>query len=268
MEPAADSYALSLQTAPNFIEARHRLGQVRLLQKKYAEAEAQFREILKLNADDVDAHKALGYTLARQEKDQEARDEYEQVLKVQPYDETSSKDLAGVTQKMEAEQSLTNLLAGLKIQPTPEVLAQIASLEDALGKYQEAVNHLQSALDLKSDSPEIENNLAWLLATCPAAAVRDGGRAVQLAEHACEETQFAKTIYLGTLAAAQAEAGRFDDAIATARKACATASAHGETALFQRNQELLTLYQHHQAWHEPGRLVPAPPASSFESVPE
>jgi hypothetical protein len=52
------------------------------------------------------------------------------------------------------------------------------------------------------------------------------------------------------LAAAYAEAGRFDQAIATGQKACALASELGETNLLARNQELVALYQAHQPYHE------------------
>jgi len=48
-------------------------------------------------------------------------------------------------------------------------------------------------------------------------------QAVAYAERACELTHYGVTIFVGTLAAAYAEAGRFDDAIATAQKACALA---------------------------------------------
>ena len=93
--------------------------------------------------------------------------------------------------------------------------------------------------------PETLNNLAWQLATSPDPKNRDGLQAVELARRACEQTQFQKTIFLGTLAAADAEAGKFDDAIATAQRACNLAAKNGETNLFQKNQELLQRYRQH-----------------------
>jgi hypothetical protein len=82
----------------------------------------------------------------------------------------------------------------------------------------------------------------------------------------CELTHYQTTIYVGTLAAAYAEAGRFDEAISTAEKACTLASAAGEPGLLQKNQELLLLYQKHQPYHavaspdqaEPPAARPAP----------
>jgi hypothetical protein len=95
-------------------------------------------------------------------------------------------------------------------------------------------------------SPETLNNLAWRLATSTDSKSRDGTTAIQLALRACEQTHFEKTIFLGTLGAAYAEAGKFDEAISTAQKACALAAKNGETNLLQRNQELLARYRAHQ----------------------
>ena len=99
--------------------------------------------------------------------------------------------------------------------------------------------------------PEILNNQAWIFATSPEAKVRNGQLAVELAKRACELTRYQKTIYVGTLAAAYAEASQFAEAIATAEKACTLAEKSGEPNLLQRNQELLSLYRQHQPYHEP-----------------
>jgi hypothetical protein len=86
-------------------------------------------------------------------------------------------------------------------------------------------------------------------ATSGVALDRNGKWAVVLGERACKLTNYKVTLFMGTLAAAYAEAGRFDDAIATAQKAVANAQQKGEATLLQRNQELLQLYLAHQAYH-------------------
>jgi len=124
----------------------------------------------------------------------------------------------------------------------------------------EAITHLQKALQIKPDSLEVLNNLAWLLATCPDAHIRDGVQAVKYAGRACELTHYRKTIMVGTLAAAYAEVGRFDDAIVAAEKARALASAAGEQDLLKKNMKLLVLYRAHQPYHEAAeKVVPAAP---------
>jgi hypothetical protein len=68
------------------------------------------------------------------------------------------------------------------------------------------------------------------------------------------------TLLVGTLAAAYAEAGRYDDAVAAAQKACALATAAGERDLLEKNRKLLALYRAHQPYHEAaGKIVPAAP---------
>ena len=122
----------------------------------------------------------------------------------------------------------------------------------------EAIVCFQKSLQIKPDSVEVLNNLAWLLATCPDAHMRDGVQAVKYAGRACELTHYGVTPLVGTLAAAYAEAGRYDDAIAAGEKACALALAAGEQELLERNRELLVLYRAHQPYHEAaGKLVPA-----------
>ena len=56
---------------------------------------------------------------------------------------------------------------------------------------------------------------------------------------------------VGTLGAAYAEAGRFDEALATAQKACALAAAQGKDELLKTNQRLMELYRQRQPYHEP-----------------
>src|ERR1035441_7801006 len=60
---------------------------------------------------------------------------------------------------------------------------------------------------------------AWSRAAHPQAEFRDGAEAVRLAERACQVTTNKEPMMIGTLATAYAEAGRFEEAVATASKA-------------------------------------------------
>jgi hypothetical protein len=94
------------------------------------------------------------------------------------------------------------------------------------------------------------NNIAWLLATCPDAAFRNGPEAVRVATRACELTGYAKPLLIGTLAAAQAEARDFQAAISTAERAAALATALHLEEVAAKNRELIQLYRQGQPFHE------------------
>jgi tetratricopeptide (TPR) repeat protein len=103
---------------------------------------------------------------------------------------------------------------------------------------------------------EIQNNLAWLLATCPQASLRNGNQAVELAQRANQITGAKNPNFLCTLAAAYAEAGRFSEAVETAQRALPLAEAQYNTALADDIRSELNLYQSGAPFHLP---EPTPP---------
>ena len=132
-----------------------------------------------------------------------------------------------------------------------EADGEVAAKLSGRGDFAGAAARYRSALAIDPNLAEALNNLAWLLATCPEASQRNGVEAVQLGEKACQITEYHRTVMVGTLAAAYAEAGRFSDAVATAQKACELAAVFKEDTLLARNRELLELYRAGQSYHEP-----------------
>jgi tetratricopeptide (TPR) repeat protein len=132
-----------------------------------------------------------------------------------------------------------------------EAEAEVAAKLSGRGDFAGAIARYRRALEIDPYLLEALNNLAWLLATCPEASMRNGPEAVQLAGLACQITEFRRTLFVGTLGAAYAEAGRFPDAVTTAQKACELASIFKEEPLLAKNRELLEHYRAGQAYHEP-----------------
>lgn len=87
---------------------------------------------------------------------------------------------------------------------------------DRFGMYKEAANAYTWAVQLTNTWVKPLNDLAWLRATHPDAALRDGAEAVRLATEAAQNTNWRDPAVLDTLGAALAESGRYDDAITTA----------------------------------------------------
>ncbi|HEX4638592.1 MAG TPA: tetratricopeptide repeat protein [Chthoniobacterales bacterium] len=114
------------------------------------------------------------------------------------------------------------------------------------GETKRAVAHLEKALDVDPGHMNAEVNLAWVLATAPDDSLRNGARAVQLAEDVMSRAGHANAIVLRTLAAAYAEAGRFNDATATAQQAIEIARATGNQGLIVDLQRSIAAYQSNQ----------------------
>ena len=109
----------------------------------------------------------------------------------------------------------------------------------------------REALRLNPNLARALNNLAWMLAASPDDDLRNGAEAVRLAERACELTHDGEPLFIGTLAAAYAEAGRFPEAVTTAEKAAQLATSAGLKKVAEKNQQLLELYRAGKAYHEP-----------------
>ncbi len=89
------------------------------------------------------------------------------------------------------------------------------------GDWSGALADLDESARLEPSGWAVFNDRAWLLATCPDPAVRDGQRAVGDAFRACELTGWATPTALGTLAAALAETGVFGEAVLLLERALA-----------------------------------------------
>ena len=118
----------------------------------------------------------------------------------------------------------------------------------SIGDHKAALADLEKALELRPDDTGVLNNLAWLLATSPDDALRDGKRAVELASKACEATEWKQAHIISTLAAGHAEAGDF----AAARKASRQAVEMGEATpeLKQQLEGELASYEAGKPWRE------------------
>ena len=128
----------------------------------------------------------------------------------------------------------------------------------ALGNRLLATKYFALAVEVKPDEPFLLNRLGWLLSTSPEDHVRDGARAVSVAERAVQLTARQDPTSLDTLAAAYAEVGRFTEAVIVIREAIALAERQRQQALTRELLERRALYEAGKRFRE-GTRVPGSP---------
>ena len=118
----------------------------------------------------------------------------------------------------------------------------------SLGNQAAAIKDYDAALKVEPKEPGLLNNLAWVLATSPDDELRDAKRARELAELACEATQYKLPHILSTLGAAYAEAGDFDGAKKWLLKALELAA--DDDAQKDHLRKELASYEKREPWRE------------------
>ncbi|MEI8329951.1 MAG: glycosyltransferase family 39 protein [Chlamydiia bacterium] len=106
----------------------------------------------------------------------------------------------------------------------------------------ERIQELESTYSNESTNPVCENNLAWLLATAKDPSLRDGKRALALAQSANHATGKSNPEILETLAAARALTGDYEGALVTAKKALEIAQKAGNKELVLSLKKGIVLY--------------------------
>jgi Flp pilus assembly protein TadD len=111
------------------------------------------------------------------------------------------------------------------------------------GLIKEAIAHYETASGLAPNDPHCRNNIAWVLATSSDESIRDGGKAVALAQEAVALSGGREPQFLRTLAAAYAESGRFSEAVVEAQQATVIANMQGKQRLANNLEKDLVLYR-------------------------
>jgi len=151
----------------------------------------------------------------------EAIAEMEGLLKSRPDDEENQLQLAMLYSADERPAKAASIYSKL-LARKPDHFAALRGRGDAflgLGKHAEAIADYENAYRLRPKDSALLNNFAWVLATSPVDALRNGKRARELAEEACKLTDHKQGHILSTLAAACAELGDFDSALKWSQKA-------------------------------------------------
>lgn len=217
MEPAAEHFARVIELAPDDRRARLACGSALLATGQYRRAADVLEVLVTGNMPDDELAPEARYTFAA------ALGGLAQLHAA-----------AGEADKAASQLASAVTLVGEAPEARAELALQYARSATALGQrglHAVAIGLLRNGLARLPESARINNELAWMLATTPEPDLRNGAEAVEFAERAVELTGGDSCNELDTLAAAYAEAGRYDEAIATAERALAIAKRTGPSEL-------------------------------------
>jgi tetratricopeptide (TPR) repeat protein len=235
----------ALEIEPDFAEAHNNLGSSLLQIGRVDEAIVHYRKALVLQPKSADARERFGDALFRKGRMDEAIIQYQKALEIKPDFAEAHNNLGYCFLQIgRVDEAIVHYRKAIELQPRfVQAYNNLGNAFRRKGMAAEAMASYQKAIELQPQFIPAQKNLAWMLATWPEPSVRNGGRAVALAEQANRFSKDKDPLVLRTLAAAYAEAGRFPEAVATAKQALALAVTQSNTGLTNVLQTEIGLYQ-------------------------
>ena len=203
--------------------AENNLGIVFLQRGELDKAIAKLQAAIDLRPENGPAHNNLAKAFLQKGQLAEAMIHYRKFLEIEP-------------QNVEAR----NILGTALIQQ---------------GHVREAVEQWQDALAIEPENGNAASNLAWVFATSPEDSIRNGARAVELAERALHLSGGKIPMIFRTLGAAYAENGRFSQAIETAHRGAELANSQGNQGLAAELQSNIAVYQSGRPLRDPNLTI-------------
>jgi tetratricopeptide (TPR) repeat protein len=219
----------------------------------WRDSERLFRHAAAVTTNNDVADNNLGIVFLGQGKVDEAISLLQTAADLRPDNSPAHENLAkALLQKGRVAEALIHYRKLLELQPdNMEVHNIVGTVLVQQGRVAEGVDEWQKVLTVEPDNGNATSNLAWVLATSPDPSLRNGPKALQLAEQALRISGGRIPILFRTLAAAYAENGRFSEAIQTAQRGIELAISQGNSGLVAELQGAIALYQEQQPLRDP-----------------
>ena len=244
LEDAIGHFEKALAVDPENSEAHTNFGAALAERGRLDEAIPHFEKAAALTPDSVELQANLGAALSERGRLDDAVPHFERALALNPDSAALHTSLgAALVQKGRSSEAIPHFEKALSI--SPEFAQARYYLGNALylqGKIAEALVEWRRVLREQPNHVAALNQAAWVLATSPAAAVRNGAEAVSFAQRAAQASGGRQPRILATLAASYAEAGQFSKAIETARQALNLATGQNDKQLAEGLNAMLALY--------------------------
>ena len=211
----------------------------------WRDSETLFRHALAVTSNNDVAENNLGIIYLEKGRLDDAISLLQTAVALRPDNSPAQENLAkALLQKGQVADALVHYRKLVELQPdNVEMHNIVGTVLVQQGRIREGVEEWQQVLAIQPDNGNAMSNLAWVFATSPDDSLRDGPKAVQLAEQALRISGDRIPIIFRTLAAAYAETGRFSEAIQTAQHGIELANNRGNPALASELQSSIYLYE-------------------------
>jgi tetratricopeptide (TPR) repeat protein len=207
-------------------------GKVAFEAERYADAVTEFRKAVASKPESVTARINLGAALTQVDDLNGAIEQFEEAIRLEPGSVNAHYNLAVLfARQNKHEQSITHLRSALRVEEN--------DLNARFLLAQELKNAEHSGESLLEYS-----RVAYLLAASPQTELRNGARALDLAQRLYNATSAAK--HGALVALALAELGRCSEAAGWQRRMISAAQQEGNTDLSGKLQSALKLYENTQ----------------------
>jgi len=253
MEDAAAEFGKALEVDPNSSEAHNNLGRILFTKGDFKQAILHFRKALtavpgsaQIRANLAEALTAYGRELTLNGNFEDAIAQFQSALEAAPDSAEAHNGLAVALVKRERiDEAIAHFKKSVALKP--DFAEAYFNLGDTLfylqGKASEALAAWRAVLRIDPDHVAVLSQTAWVLATSPDQALRDGAQAVTFAERAVRLANGRQPSILDTLAAAYAETGRFQEAVKITTQRLEWARNQKNLRLVDALESRLALYQ-------------------------
>lgn len=245
LEVAITRFQKAAEIDPGSAKAHDNLGIALARNGQVDQAIAEYQKAIALEPNMAKPHEALGLAFLRKKEADEAIDQFQKALAIQPHLAGGENSLGiAYAEKGESMTALDHFQKAVEDNPNdPEARSNLAMALAQHGKPREAVVQYQKLLEVNPANMEACNNLAWLLATSSDPSLRNGPRAVALAQQALDLAGHDDPVVLHTLSSAYAETKNYADALSTAQRALTAATGENNGVLAGKLREEIKTYQ-------------------------
>ena len=214
-DKAISDYRAAIRLDPKYAAAYSSRGAAWNAKREHCKAIADYNEAIRLDPEYTVAYYSRGNAMLRRGEYDKAIADYSEAIRLDPECVVAYYNRGLAWQhKGEYDKAIADYSETIRLDPDDAVAYNNRGAAwDGKGKYDKAVSDYSAAIRLDPKNTAAHCNLAWLLATCPAEARRDGKKAIEHATKGTELTKWKDSRYIGTLAAAYAEAGDYDEAV-------------------------------------------------------